>query len=155
MNDDVPARIEPEISTRDLVAAVAQLRADVDDLMGRDSEAPEPRGPLPSRPLARSWRPGQDVAVGDLRAHDGQVWEVVQAHTTQDDWPPPAVPALWRVWRAAPSTADDPAAWQPGIAVTVGETFTYDGTTYDVVQAHTTQVGWEPPTTPALWSPTA
>lgn len=42
-------------------------------------------------------------------------------------------------------------AWQPGLSVLVGEHYTYETLTYVVLQAHTTQLGWEPPVTPALW----
>jgi chitin-binding protein len=28
---------------------------------------------------------------------------------------------------------------------------TYNGVSYQCLQAHTALVGWEPPTTPALW----
>ena len=41
--------------------------------------------------------------------------------------------------------------WQPGLEVLVDEQYTYEGITYKVLQAHTTQEGWEPDVTPALW----
>ena len=55
----------------------------------------------------------------------------------------------WRLFRIhrTPSMT----AWQPGIAVEVGERFTFGGATWECLQAHTTQQGWEPPTTPSLW----
>jgi hypothetical protein len=42
------------------------------------------------------FRAGESVAVADRRQYDGVVWEVIQAHTTQADWLPPNVPALWK-----------------------------------------------------------
>lgn len=42
-------------------------------------------------------------------------------------------------------------AWAAGLAVAVGGLYIYNGATYRVVQAHTTQPGWEPPNVPALW----
>ena len=36
-------------------------------------------------------------AVGDLLEYQGGLYEVVQAHTSQEDWPPPEVPALYKV----------------------------------------------------------
>lgn len=39
-----------------------------------------------------------------------------------------------------------------GQAVTTGERLWYDGKLYKCVQAHTTQAGWEPDKTPALWT---
>lgn len=93
------------------------------------------------------WRPGIVVSVGEVYQHDGRLVEVIQAHTTQADWEPQNVPALFVVKRDPNSTE-----WEAGIAVQVGEQYTYQGTTYEVIQAHTTQVGWEPPNVPALWS---
>lgn len=92
------------------------------------------------------WEAGVKVAVGDLFRWDGTVVEVVQAHTTQSDWTPDKTPALWRVYRTPAMTA-----WQPGIAVKVGETFTFEGASWQVVQAHTTQSAWVPDKTPSLW----
>lgn len=41
------------------------------------------------------WGVGIDYAVGDRRQYDGLLYRCVQAHTSQADWMPPAVPALW------------------------------------------------------------
>ena len=43
------------------------------------------------------------------------------------------------------------AEWEPGVDYAVGDQASYDGTVYDCIQAHTSQVGWEPPNVPALW----
>ena len=97
------------------------------------------------------WQPGLDVAVGEVYAWDGTLVEVIQAHTTQADWTPDKVPALFRVHRTDDGTG--PIPWQPGISLAVGEQVTYEGVTYTVVQSHTTQTGWEPPSVPALFTP--
>lgn len=45
------------------------------------------------------WESGVAYAVGDRRQYDGLLYRCVQAHTSQDDWTPPQVPALWvRTW---------------------------------------------------------
>lgn len=36
--------------------------------------------------------------------------------------------------------------WKPGVSLSVGDTVMYDGSMFVVVQAHTTQTGWEPST---------
>lgn len=54
--------------------------------------APAP-APAPSAP---AWRAGEAVKAGDRRTHGGTVYAVIQPHTTQTGWEPPAVPALWR-----------------------------------------------------------
>ena len=43
----------------------------------------------------RVWQPGLSVQVGDVYACGGFLWRCIQAHTTQSDWLPDKVPALW------------------------------------------------------------
>lgn len=45
--------------------------------------------------LFSEWETGMAYAVGDRRQFDGLLYRCVQAHTSQADWTPPAVPALW------------------------------------------------------------
>lgn len=45
--------------------------------------------------LFENWEVGVAYAVGDRRQYDGLLYRCVQAHTSQADWYPPAVPALW------------------------------------------------------------
>ena len=54
---------------------------------------------------------------------------------------------------AAPVRADR-GAWAANVAYAVNDTVTYNGTTYKCLQAHTSQVGWEPSNVPALWQVT-
>ena len=42
--------------------------------------------------------------------------------------------------------------WQPGVFYATNALVTYMGPTYKCIQGHTSQVGWEPPNTPALWA---
>jgi hypothetical protein len=121
------------------VVAVIVLKPLLDDMAEDDVER--------VASLFPDWHAGEAVAVGDIRAFDGVLWRVIQAHTTQADWTPPQVPALWGRVKSPDSTE-----WVAGISVTVGEQYTYQGVTYRVVQSHTTQAGWEPPSVPALWS---
>ena len=46
-------------------------------------------------------------------------------------------------------------AWAPNVAYAIGDTVTYNGQTYQCIQAHTSLTGWEPPIVPALWQPIA
>ena len=41
--------------------------------------------------------------------------------------------------------------WQPGIAVAVGDVYTFGPYLWRCIQAHITQSDWPPDTTPALW----
>lgn len=43
-------------------------------------------------------------------------------------------------------------AWQAGITVETGQRYRYQSTLYRVLQAHTTQAGWEPDQVPALFA---
>lgn len=51
---------------------------------------------------------------------------------------------------AAPALADR-GEWAPYTSYTVGDTVTYNGCTYSVIQSHTSLPGWEPPNVPALF----
>lgn len=43
-----------------------------------------------------AWEPGIAVKPGEMYAHQGGLYQTVQAHTTQPDWAPDLVPALWK-----------------------------------------------------------
>ena len=45
--------------------------------------------------LFPEWEVGKAYAVGDRVRYDDLLYRCVQAHTSQADWTPPAVPALW------------------------------------------------------------
>lgn len=68
-----------------------------------------------------------------------------------------------RIEQAAVSLPDEDAleavelfpAWKAETAYTVGERIRHDGKLYRCEQAHTSQIGWEPPNVPALWTEVA
>ena len=91
------------------------------------------------------WIANEPVKVGDTRAYNGTTYTAIQSHTTQSDWIPPNVPALWQ--EVVPPSVD----WRVGEAVKVGDIRVYNSKTYQCLQAHTTQAGWTPPVVPALW----
>lgn len=47
------------------------------------------------------------------------------------------------------------AVWKAGTEYTVNQRIRHDGKLYRCVQAHTSQIGWEPDKTPALWTEVA
>jgi hypothetical protein len=70
---------------------------------------------------------------------------------------PRTSPTATNTPRATPTATATPrsggaAAWAPNVSYAVGALATYNGTTYRCIQAHTSQTGWEPPNTPALWA---
>ncbi len=56
---------------------------------------------------------------------------------------------------AVPSTlkAQTIPVWQTNTAYTAGQEVSYNGVDYICLQSHTSEPGWDPPDTPALWSP--
>lgn len=45
--------------------------------------------------LFEDWRPGVSVTAGEYYNYSTNLYKVIQSHTTQSDWTPPAVPALF------------------------------------------------------------
>jgi len=43
--------------------------------------------------------------------------------------------------------------WAPNTPYAIGALVMFNGVEYQCIQAHTSEVGWEPPNTPALWNP--
>lgn len=98
----------------------------------------------------REWRSGVPVEVGDVYAWDSFIWRCVASHTTQADWRPGLVPALWR----RVDRSDGPRVWQPMTDYATEDVAFYPdgfGVAYRCITAHLSQVGWEPPNVPALW----
>jgi len=52
---------------------------------------------LPDDIVILPWEADVDVAAGFLRSYEGVNYYCVQKHTTQSNWTPDVVPALWRV----------------------------------------------------------
>ena len=84
--------------------------------------------------LFPAWAVGVAYSVGERVQYDGKLYKVVQAHTSQADWTPPAVPALFTevakpgeipVWKQ-PTGAQDAynkgdKVWYPDVNTTVYE----------------------------------
>ena len=43
-------------------------------------------------------------------------------------------------------------AWRSGVSYTAGQRVLYNAVLYKVLQAHTSQTGWEPENAPSLWA---
>jgi hypothetical protein len=72
---------------------------------------------------------GESVSVGTRRTYDGVTYECLQAHVTQEDWTPPATPALWSVVAEEPGDEVLPWAQPTGAhdAYHLGDRVTYQG----------------------------
>jgi hypothetical protein len=101
------------------------------------------------------WVANEKVERGIRRRFKAVVYECIQAHVTQVDWPPDVTPALWGVVQPPVTTPD----WKVGVKYTgdntagagKGDVVTHNGRRYRCWQTHTSQIGWEPPKVPALW----
>ena len=101
--------------------------------------------PTPWASLTDRVGPGQRVVWTD-----GNTWR-----NTSGAWlPTTATPATWpQGWAQETGLPPTVTAWAAGQAVKVGDLRSASGVTYRCIQAHTTQIGWEPPKVPTLWAP--
>lgn len=87
--------------------------------------------------LYEDWVVGESVEVGDVRRYNGKLYKVIQAHTTQADWTPDSVPALWNEY--TPPTTEDgeeiiPDFKQPSgghDAYNIGDKVLFEGKVYE------------------------
>lgn len=90
---------------------------------------------------------GTPIVIGELYTDDGNVYRVRQSHNVTA-YDPDDIPALFTIYRK--ETAD--MEWVIGEQVDVGVQRTYEGKTYEVMQAHQTQLVWTPEATlGVLW----
>ena len=86
-------------------------------------------------PIAETtpWEAGVFVAVGMIRSYNGQVYQVIQGHVTQQDWTPDVVPALFRLITQTSGT-ELPAWVQPQGSVGIyglGDQVSHNGTCWE------------------------
>ena len=89
--------------------------------------------------LYEDWEVGESVNVGDIRKYSGKLYRVIQAHTTQADWTPDSVPALWNEY-TPPVTEDGeeiiPDFKQPTMAenaYNIGDKVRFEGKVYESI----------------------
>jgi chitinase len=88
--------------------------------------------------------------------HSGQ-WDVwtdngaCSGGTTNPPPPPPTTNPPPPPPSPTPTGTGQYPAWQANHAYATGDRVSYAGHDYQCIQAHTSQVGWEPPNVPALW----
>ena len=83
--------------------------------------------------LYPTWAAGLTVKAGDRLYYPGtdRLYKVVSDHTTQSDWTPDAVPALYTVIdEAHDGTKYDPIPYDGSMAVESGKYYTQGGMTY-------------------------
>ena len=101
--------------------------------------------------LVKAWTVGEAVKVGELRSHEGIVYKAIQAHTTQDDWKPPDVPALWTVYNKTSEGGEIDDWVQPTgahDAYNTGDRVRFEGAIYEsLIDGNV----WSPADYPAGW----
>ncbi|KIJ49686.1 carbohydrate-binding module family 12 protein [Sphaerobolus stellatus SS14] len=45
--------------------------------------------------MPQLWEPGTAYGLGSIVEFEGQLYKIIQPHTSQGDWTPPVTPALW------------------------------------------------------------
>lgn len=68
----------------------------VEHLLDPETLAPEEFGAVAS--VYPDWEPDQSYVIGRALNYNGTLIKVLQAHTSQADWLPPTVPALYKVY---------------------------------------------------------
>lgn len=87
-----------------------------------------------------------ELQAGEIYRYGDELYAVRQSHS-RTEHAPQDVPALFLWYRSDGSSTN----WAAGEQVLIGTVRSHDGTDYKCIQAHVTQVGWEPPIVPALW----
>ena len=103
---------------------------------------------LESIDLYPKWEAGIAVTAGERYRFNGKLYRVVQSHTTQADWTPDVVPALFTVvsleeWPEIPEVITAESPWMKG------DKGTWKGKHYICQMDNCV---WNPDTYPAAWS---
>ncbi|HAT1243375.1 TPA: hypothetical protein I8V59_001609 [Corynebacterium striatum] len=157
-----------ERSRREAQPAIEQAQAEVVKELQDAGKLPLPDALTDAEKLPEAasdvpeWRdPGTDHSMmyreGDIVRYQGRI--VRSTHKGLNSWEPGVLNYDGRIWEditpvAAeedPETGETITQWAPGIAATVGMKLTYNGSTYEVIQAHTTAAHWLPDALPALY----
>ncbi|TAH58217.1 MAG: hypothetical protein EWM48_02110 [Sphaerochaeta sp.] len=116
------------------------------DLIREDSLSPdEITGLVDLYPV---WAAGMSYAADDLIAYGGTLYQVIQAHTSQADWTPDAVPALFVSKTPAGVIPDWVQPTGAHDAYNIGDKVLFEGLVYEsLINANT----WSPTAYPAGW----
>ncbi len=93
---------------------------------------------LTVKSLYPDWETGINVKTGERYNSDGSLWEVVQDHTTQDNWKPSQY--TLNLWKKVDSeghagTLEDPIPYEQGMSLEKGKYYAQFGVTYECIQA--------------------
>lgn len=113
----------------DILEQAQEIRTSIDSVIGTMADADAAKNPM----LFLPWEADAAYEVGDRRRYDSKVYKCLQAHTSQADWAPSVVPALWVVINTSSSgTIDEPIPASRGMEYEYGKYYLdpEDGKTY-------------------------
>lgn len=77
------------------------------------------------------WKAGIAYSAGYKAQHNGRLWRCRQAHTSQEEWEPENVPALWEeICETHDGSLYDPIPYDGSMALENGKYYSQDGVTY-------------------------
>lgn len=87
------------------------------------------------------WAAGQSYTVGCKLLYGGELYKVIQAHTSQADWTPDVVPALFtRIDEQHDGSRYDPIPYNGNMELYAGQYYSQSGVTYRCTRATGTAV---------------
>lgn len=91
---------------------------------------------LEVKDLYPNWKVGINVKVGERYNCDDNLWEVVQEHTTQENWKPSMETlSLWKkVQTEHEGTEEDPIPFEQGMNIEQGKYYEQFGVVYKAIQ---------------------
>lgn len=91
---------------------------------------------------------GKAYSIGDLLHFEDELYEVIQAHTSQADWTPDIVPALFKIKTLAMTVSEWVKPTGSHDAYNIGDKVLFEGKTYEsLINANT----WSPVSYPQGW----
>ena len=77
------------------------------------------------------WKAGIAYSAGYKAQHNGRLWRCRQAHTSQEEWEPENVPALWEeICETHDGSLYDPIPYEGSMALENGKYYSQDGVVY-------------------------
>lgn len=128
--EDAPTESADFIQVAAVRNLMAATKAGIQSMSLSAAEALEMKDVYPD------WKEGIAVKTGERYNSDGDLWEVVQGHTTQANWKPSLnTLSLWKKVQAEHSgTADDPIPFEQGMSIETGKYYSQYGVTYKAIQ---------------------
>ena len=130
---DAAARAEAEEKHRPLTqeeVTAMILRQQINTLAVDDATAYRMREFYPE------WAEGQSYPVGHKLLYGGKLYKVIQAHTSQADWTPDVVPALFtRIDEQHDGSRYDPIPYNGNMELYAGQYYSQLGVTYRCTRA--------------------